>query len=263
VGTPPRRWVLRTTRAVAVAIGFVAVSLLLTQHRLIYLPRIYPADIPPGSRIERLTFSTGEGTQVCWWVPPQTPGAGFWLCFAGNASLARSTWSEVLTTSDGLLLIDYPGYGESAGSASPASILAATEGAVAALRARGFAGVLRGVVGHSLGAASALQYAARHPVERIVLIAPFTTMLDMARRVVGWPFCHLLLHRFDNRARLAEITAAGHPKIDLWHGAEDEVVPFAMGRQLAEEFPTIRFHRVVDGDHNGILGEIAPRLLDP
>ncbi len=260
---PLRRIAWRLLRIVLLVVLLISGVLLIVQARLIYIPHPYPPDVPLRAGIERLAFTTAAGPQVCWYMPGRAIDR-LWLCFAGNASQARM-WGDLLSDPPcGLLLIEYPGYGESAGSPSPASILAATEGAVTALRARlGTLPPTLGVLGHSLGAATALQYAAVHPVQRIVLVSPFTRMVDMAARVVGWPFCHLLLHRFDNRARLDEICAtAAPPPIELFHGTDDEVIPFAMGKALAEAHPAIRFHPVAGGDHNGILVDIAAQLRD-
>jgi pimeloyl-ACP methyl ester carboxylesterase len=119
------------------------------------------------------------------------------------------------------------------------------------------------VIGHSIGCGAGLQFAARWNVDRVVLIAPFTTMREMARRVVGWPLCHLLLHNFDNRARLAELAARRlEPEVVLFHGTDDEVIPFEMGRSLAAEHPgMIRFHAVPGADHNTIVDTASEEIL--
>ena len=257
-----RRVLVPILRILAICTVVVCVLLLLFQDRLLYHQRAYPAGLPLRAGVEPIVFTTADGRQTCWWKPPRA-GGRWWLCFAGNASLARG-WLDVLDGDDGMLLIEYPGYGESEGKPSPRAILAAGEGAVAAVRAAYPAlPSPHGAIGHSLGAAAALHYAAVHPVSRLVLIAPFTRMLDMARLVVGWPLCHLLIDRWDNRDRLREITAAGSVRIDVWHGDQDGVVPAEMSRTLAREFPAIRYHEVAGADHNSILAETAARLLEP
>lgn len=243
------------------------------QERLIYLPRPYvparlanlPAPLAP------LSVDTAQGRQTAFYCRPRSGAAlptRVWLVFSGNAAQALG-WEAFALGSPhadhGFLLIDYPGYGACAGRPSPAAILASSEALVArlaehlavapeALRPR------LAVLGHSLGCAAALQYAARHRVAAIVLVSPFTSLLAMARRVVGWPLCLVLTHRFDNRARLAEIAAAGLPPTTIIHGDADEVIPVAMGRGLAAEFPGIVLHEVRDGDHNGVV-DLAERLI--
>jgi pimeloyl-ACP methyl ester carboxylesterase len=155
-----------------------------------------------------------------------------------------------------VLCVDYPGYGFNAGSPSPAGVDAAIDAALAALGARfGHAVTPAGMLGHSLGAAFALRAACRHPPARLVLVAPFTSLRDMARRQVGWPLCWLLRHQLDNRARLAELCALpAPPAITILQDRDDEVIPVAMGRELAAAHPgQVRWVEVTGSGHNEIL----------
>jgi uncharacterized protein len=108
-------------------------------------------------------------------------------------------------------------------------------------------------LGHSLGAAAALQYAARHPLQRLVLISPFTTMRAMARRTAGWPLCEVLTHRFDNRARLAELAAGFLPPTTIVHGDADGLIPLEMSRSLVAEFPGVILRVIPGAGHNDVL----------
>jgi pimeloyl-ACP methyl ester carboxylesterase len=118
-----------------------------------------------------------------------------------------------------------------------------------------------GAVGHSLGAAAALQYAAKHPLRRLVLISPFTTMWAMAQRSVGWPLCELLTHRFDNPARLSEIAMRGLPPTAIIHGDHDELIPLAMGRELAQAHPRIHLSVIAGAGHIDVLA-LGAREID-
>ena len=84
----------------------------------------------------------------------------------------------------------------------------------------------------------------------------------MARLVVGWPLCHLLRHRYDNQLCLREIIAGPQPlpRIDIFHGLNDTLIPPAMSRTLAGESPTIKRHEIAGADHNDVLIEIIPAL---
>lgn len=236
------------------------------QGSLIYLPPRHGPEGRPDLRraVEVLAYQSGGAAQQAYYIPPRQSGARgrVWLVFGGNGSSAVGWGPFVDGVPDdaaAFLLIDYPGYGANGGSPSPASIRSGSQGAVAALAAHlgltlpEFAPRLA-VFGHSLGCAAALDYAAGQPVARIVLVAPFTTMLAMARRTVGWPLCEVLVHRFDNLASLERIVAAGSPPITIIHGTADEVIPISMGRALAARWPAaIRFIAVDGADHNGII----------
>jgi pimeloyl-ACP methyl ester carboxylesterase len=110
-----------------------------------------------------------------------------------------------------------------------------------------------GVFGHSIGCAAVLMAAERLGLECAVLCSPFTTLTEMGRRVVGWPLCHLNMHRFDNVSRLRALDARG-ARVRIFHGADDEIVPVAMSRKLHSLFPrTVSFTEVPDGRHNDVI----------
>jgi hypothetical protein len=260
------RLVQHLLRLPLIAVIVSVMALMGCQARYIYYPRPYPANLDKvlPERVKPLSFVTGEGQQVAFWVPPSAGGIPrqIWLGHAGNGSFALDWLPLALAypASDvGFLLVDYPGYGYCEGSSTPGRILANSEGAVAALgqhlsmsndeldaRMCGF--------GHSLGAACTLQYAARHPVQRVVIVAPFTSMADMVDQVLFWPMRWFLWHRFDNQKSLAELAKRSPPPtVNIIHGTSDEVIPISMGRTLAEEYSRfVRLIEIPNGDHNGI-----------
>jgi pimeloyl-ACP methyl ester carboxylesterase len=117
------------------------------------------------------------------------------------------------------------------------------------------------VLGHSLGAAAALMAAEDLNARRGVLISPFTSMTDMGRIVLGWPLCHLNLHRFDNRKTLRRVVTHPEARFVIFHGAEDEVIPVRMGRELAAAHPqAVTFHEIPAAHHNDILALMQARI---
>jgi pimeloyl-ACP methyl ester carboxylesterase len=166
---------------------------------------------------------------------------------------------------DGFLLIDYPGYGRNAGYATMASTRASAEAALHALAERLHLDESRlhlGVIGHSLGAAVALDFAAHHRVERIVAISPFTTLREEGAQVVGGLLSYLLTENYDNRARLSEIgRLTPDAKVAIFHGTDDEVIPFRMGQALAQKFSFVQFVPVTGGDHVSVLDLARDRII--
>lgn len=217
----------------------------------------------------RVTYETGQGAQTAFYVPPWSSKAvgtqklpdTVWLCFAGNGSLALD-WLDMTGRWDGrfaYLLVDYPGYGDCRGAPTPKSIRESGTAAVEALARH--LGVTQqelqprlAVLGHSLGAAAGLMVAEELDIRRGVLLSPFTSMTDMGRIVLGWPLCHLNLHRFDNRRTLKQVAGKKGARVVIFHGEEDEVIPVRMGRELAAAHPqAVTFHAVPEAHHNDIL----------
>ena len=110
-----------------------------------------------------------------------------------------------------------------------------------------------GVFGHSLGCAAGLIAMEQLHLQHGVFCAPFTTMTEMARRVVGWPLCYINHHRYDNIARLAAIEPRG-AQVRIFHGKEDDAISVTMSRTLAGKFPrTIRLVEVPSAGHNDVV----------
>ncbi|TMA08473.1 MAG: lysophospholipase [Deltaproteobacteria bacterium] len=105
------------------------------------------------------------------------------------------------------------------------------------------------LLGQSLGAGVATEMAKRGLGARMVLVSPFTSVADMARRMVPFFPASWVRHRFDTQSKAAAI---GLPVL-IVHGTEDEVVPFAMGEQLARSFPRAQLVPIPGGQHNDLL----------
>ena len=242
------------------------------QHSLVYHPRpyddSYAYSLPADG--EEIKYSVGAAKCSAYFLPGSKPlPKRLWVAFCGNGSLALD-WTSILPSypwnGDAFLLIDYPGYGKNGGYATIASTRASADSALKALAER-----LKTsedhlelcTIGHSLGSAVALDFAAHHNVESIVLIAPFTTLREEAATIFGGWIARLLIESYDNRANLAE-TMKRNPKarIAIFHGTDDKVIPVRMGRELAVEFPFVRFFSVERANHVSVLNHGHDKIID-
>src|SRR6185312_6138368 len=105
---------------------------------------------------------------------------------------------------------------------------------------------------HSLGGAAALQFAANHPVRKIVVVSTFTTMDAMVRAQIHLPLGRLLRHRFDNIAALKGILSQKFvPEIIIFHGRADKIILPKMGRALANlDLTRIKYSEIPGAGQN-------------
>jgi len=186
------------------------------------------------------TFLYFEGKRVVVW-------------FHGNGEdLADAVpmVSLLRTLGVGVLAVEYPGYGVAGGTPSEQGAYAAAESALSWLRTeRGVDDARVVLLGQSLGSGVATEMARRGHGARLVLISPFTSVAEMARRVFPFFPARFVRHRFDTLSKAASISMP----VLILHGTEDEVVPFSMGERLAAAFPQARLVQIPGGQHNDLL----------
>jgi pimeloyl-ACP methyl ester carboxylesterase len=241
------------------------------QERLIYPAPHYRAHeleaLPPG--LTALRDPASPESIVGFYRAPADGSSlrKLWLAFGGNGDVALR-WDAILaasaTAGTGILMIEYPGYGARRGEPSRESLLAGSEVTLRALGSLLGTSVAElesksSLLGYSIGSAVALDYAVSHPAQRIVLVAPFTSMLDMARRTVGSPLCYLLRHRYDNSANVRALLGRKLPPLTILHGDADAFIPSHMGRELAT-LAKGHFELVGGAEHGDVVAVAAERL---
>jgi uncharacterized protein len=242
------------------------------QAALIYFPRSYSdAEYQPvlSGAVGRLEFRTSQGPQEAYFVgtPSKLRSGSLWVLFHGNGSVALD-WLDLLHDLDpgngAFLLVEYPSYGRNGGKPSPSSIRENAEQALQAFcdRFRIKVSEFRlNVLGYSLGGGAALDFAKRHPVDRVILVGTFTSTSDLAGERLGLPLGFLLVHRFDNRQALRMLREKPSSVIVI-HGATDQVIPVRMARELATAYPEItRLIVLPECHHNAYFGKYREVLL--
>jgi pimeloyl-ACP methyl ester carboxylesterase len=107
------------------------------------------------------------------------------------------------------------------------------------------------VIGRSIGSGPAIDLASREPVAGLVTVSAFTSMDDMAHKIMPiFPTSLVLRAHFQN---IAKISAVRCP-ILMIHGTADDLVPFDMMARLAKNATApVSFFPVERADHNDIF----------
>ena len=159
-------------------------------------------------------------------------GAPLMVYAHGNAEVAH--WSFKLfhffrTQGFAVLFLEYPGYAGSPGSPSSDSIEESALQALDIVVARNDINAARVVpYGRSIGSGVACILAAKRPVAALVLESAFTTLHELAtdHNMPGF----LLRDEFDNAGIVAELDVP----VFIYHGKQDQIIPFSHGQRLAE-----------------------------
>jgi fermentation-respiration switch protein FrsA (DUF1100 family) len=210
------------------------------QRKMIFFPtsvlEYTPADL--GLAYEDIRIRTADGVTVHGWMVPCEGSQVTLLFFHGNAGNIGDRVENVKRLHEvgiRVFILDYRGYGHSEGSPSEKGLYEDAQAAYAYLLSR--ADVHPGriaVFGRSLGGAVAVDLASRVPCWKLIVESTFTSAADMAGQMLPFlPMSRLITERFDSAAKIGKVRA---PLLQF-HGTQDEIVPFHLGRRLHELAP--------------------------
>lgn len=188
---------------------------------------------PPDAQVVWLESLAGRTEAL--YLPPlgSTDQAAPLLLFAhGNAELIQH-WPDAFTDPRrwgmAVLLVEYPGYGNSGGAPSSRSIQQVFEAAFDWAAGQPGIDPQRIVAyGRSLGGGAACALTTTRDPAALILESTFTNTTAFAWGMGAPPF--LVRDRFDN---LSAVTNFKGPRLIL-HGERDRIVPTRHGRRLAE-----------------------------
>ena len=211
-------------------------------------------------RYEDVRIQTSDGLELQGWVVPGEPETASgpdskvtWLWFHGNGGNIGHRVGELALAhhriGDNIFIFDYRGYGESEGVPSEKGTYLDSRAAIEYLSSRPGENSGRIVyIGHSLGAAVAIEAALTSPPMAMILISPFASVRDMASLTLPFPPAGWLLrNHYDNISRVRKLNM---PLLVL-HGDRDETVPIYQGRKLYEAAnEPKKFHTLEGAAHN-------------
>jgi fermentation-respiration switch protein FrsA (DUF1100 family) len=202
--------------------------------------------------IEKIWLNTAGATVESWYIRPTSSpadGRGPALIFAhGNAERIDQCTGELMPFTAlgiGVLLVEYPGYGQSTGTPSQKSITAAFTAAYDMLAARHDVDPSRIVFyGRSLGGGVVCALAAKRSAAALILASTFTSIRAMASRYLVPGF--MVRDPFDNLTVVRDFSGP----VLVVHGRYDTIIPFHHGTTLQKTARHATLLLAYDCGHN-------------
>ncbi len=240
----------------AASYAIVCVLGLLFHRHFMYFPvaeRVAPSAAGLAG-VEEVQIRSDDGQALVAWYAPPSAGKLTVLYFHGNAGNAASRADKFDTMRAGgfgVLLLNNRGYGGSEGSPSEASNVRDAVSAYEFAIGKGVSPQQIVLYGESLGSGQAVQLAGRRQVKAVILEAPLTSTIDIARSTYWFlPLRFVLTDQFRNIDHIAAIKAP----ILLLHGERDEVIPFEHSSRLQEAAQSpAQLEAFPDGSHSDLF----------
>ena len=247
-----RRWLVRAAALILIVWGAAIAALLFFRHDLIYPFRDWPlADQIsglPGAQVVRVDAE--DGTPLILWQVEARPGKPTILYFMGNAGSLPSAGprlTEFALQGFGIVALNYRGAGGMPGAPSQ---MALTSDALHAYDlASGDGSPV--IYGTSLGAAIAVQVAARRPVRALILETPFARLCETAEH--HYPLIPACLVLWDELWESADVIARVEAPILIQHGDADTLIPLSQSQHLYETAPEPKTLRIYPGGRHNDL----------
>lgn len=260
------RWI-----AIILAAGYLAglVLLFLRQREMVFPIPTAERTTPAAAGFttaEEQFLTTSDGEKIIVWHVPAKPGHSVIVYFHGNGDFlaGRVSRFEAMTADGtGLVALSYRGYAGSSGAPSEDGLLRDAAAAYAFAAAR-YETQRIVVWGFSIGTGVAVGLASEHPVGKLILEAPYTSVVDVvALRYRFIPVRFLVRDQFRSDERIGRVTAP----LLIMHGTSDLVIPFAFGERLfALAHEPKQFVRIPGGGHDDLAGfgaiEIARQFIN-
>jgi len=243
--------------------GTAFVALSYWANRSVYFPSKYPEgfwDVQSRLGTADVWLNTADRVRLHAWQVGHGDALVtlFFHGNAGNLTDREPHFREISAAGSSLLMLDYRGYGKSAGRPTEHGLYTDAAAAYDYLLKAGYRPGQIVIHGESLGTAVAVDLASRRPCAGVVLEAPFTSARDVAQTVlpVVGP---MLIWGFNSREKIGRV----HAPMLFIQGDRDEIIPLRLGQALyAAAREPKSFWAVPGAGHNDIV-EVGGKAYGP
>jgi fermentation-respiration switch protein FrsA (DUF1100 family) len=201
---------------------------------LMYFPdptRVAPAEAGLDG-VKEIEITAADGVTLIAWYAPAGKEKPTILYFHGNGANAANRAPKLGTirkSGFGIFYLNNRGYGGSGGKPTEENNIADAIAAYDHLTGLGVPARRIVAYGESLGSGQAVRLAAARKVAAVVLEAPLTSTIDVARGIYFWlPLGWIITDKYDIERNIRAMTA---PVLVL-HGEQDAVIPVEMGKRV-------------------------------
>jgi fermentation-respiration switch protein FrsA (DUF1100 family) len=184
------------------------------------------------SGMQVMHVQTKDGLTLSAWYKKAYPSCPTIVYFHGNEGNLKSRafkLEPLLHAGFGVFLIEYRGYGGNPGTPSEEGLYEDSRAALKSLATEGVNWSDAVFLGESLGTGVAVKMAVEFPPAKLVLMAPYTSITDVASGIYWFlPVGLLSRDRFPSINRIAQV----HAPLLVIHGEKDDTVPVSHGRSL-------------------------------
>lgn len=234
------------------------------QREMMYIPsteRVSPADIGLDN-VDEVALETGSNVKLTSWSARPKNNRPTVLFFHGNAGAVSHRayrFRELMAHGYGVFVLGYPGYGGNAGEPSEANFHEASRLAYDYLRASGIESSDIFIYGESIGSGVAVQLAAEVSAKGLILEAPMSSAIDVAREHYPYLLVDLFLK---DRYRSDEYIDKIDMPLLVVHGDKDAVIPLRLGEKLVERALEPKTLVVIEGaGHNNLSSHSTSSIV--
>ena len=221
---------------IAAIYGAINLYVYMNQQGLMYFPttdRVTPEQVGLHD-VDEVVLQTNSNLELTSWYGRAEPGQATILFFHGNGGAINhrvQRFRDLMAEGYGVFVLGYPGYGGNAGEPSETAFLEAARLSHKYLRGSGLAEENIVIYGESIGSGVAVQLAASVEASGLVLEAPMSSMVDVARE--HYPFFLVGFLLKDSYKSVDYVERIDMPLLVI-HGSDDRIIPIALGRKLFE-----------------------------
>lgn len=245
---------------IGLLIIFFIILLRTMEDKFLYYPEPFPSgNWRPeafGLEVEDCYFTTDDSVRIHgWYASAGEESLKTILWFHGNAgNIAHriDNLKRLVELGINVFIIDYRGYGRSAGKPSEKGLYRDASAAYRFLiEEKNTTPDDLIIFGRSLGGAVAIELALHHQCTAVILESSFTSVKAMAKQIFGFlPIESILKSKFDSINKIEKLSCP----VLIIHGTNDELIPYAHGLELFEKAKSPKyFYKVGYAGHNDLI----------